>query len=278
MRAVLFAIAAVLFPCAVFALHSGDSALDHHTKHYEQSLFKMTDKGLYSAEIVIKDKELKVGVNSFDIIVHDLNDKDVAGAELKVVPWMPEMGHGVFEKPVVKERGGGVYSVENVILIMEGRWDLKLKIKKNDAEDNVTFDFPDVKSSASVSPDEHNNMYSSSPADLDTSTVRSSLKKLFTVSYASDVIPIPYGRIISWKLRIETPDGQPVKNAEVSVSGGMPEHGHGLPTMPEVTEDTSPGDYVVNGLKFSMPGWWVLTFKIKTQGMEDVDTFNLVVP
>src|SRR5271169_5111603 len=116
MRTILLVITAVLFPFTVFAFHSGDSEPDQHTKHYEQSLFKMTDNGLYSVEMVIKDKDLKVGVNTLDIIVHDKSDKDVAGAEINVVPWMPEMGHGVFEQPVVKERGGGTYSVENIIL------------------------------------------------------------------------------------------------------------------------------------------------------------------
>ena len=70
----------------------------------------------------------------------------------------------------------------------------------------------------------------------------------------------------------------PVKDGEVTINGGMPEHGHGLPTMPEVVAGAAPGDYVVQGLKFSMPGWWVITFKIKAQGIEDVVTFNLIVP
>jgi hypothetical protein len=91
-------------------------------------------------------------------------------------------------------------------------------------------------------------------------------------------MPIPVGRIISWKLRVETVDGRPLKNAEVVLSGEMPEHGHGLPTIPEVAEGATPGDYVVQGLKFSMPGWWVMTFKVKAQEMEDVITFNLIVP
>ena len=102
----------------------------------------MTANGLYSVKIVIKDQALNVGVNTFDIIVRDKNGKEVTDAEINVVPWMPEMGHGVFDKPVVKEKGGGTYSVDNVVLIMEGRWEMRLKIKKDNAEDNVTFAFP----------------------------------------------------------------------------------------------------------------------------------------
>ncbi len=277
MRAAFWVIFTLFFPFMGFAAETIQSSTGPHTKHYEQSLFKMTEKGLFSVEMVIKDKELKVGVNTLDIIVHDKNDKDVVGAELTVVPWMPEMGHGVFEKPVVRERGGGLYSVENIILIMGGRWELKIKIGKGTVEDAVTFDFPDVKSSETLSPNEHKMMYSSAPADVDTSTVRTSAKKLFRVSYVSESVPIPIAKIIIWKLRVEMADGRPVKNAEITIKGGMPEHGHGLPTQPEVTKGIGDGDYIVQGLKFSMPGWWVITFKVKAQDMDDTVTFNLMV-
>jgi hypothetical protein len=277
MRAAILVIFTLLVPFIGFATETSQPSAGPHTKHYEQSLFKMTEKGMFSVEMVSKEKELKVGVNTLDIIVHDKNDKDVVGAEITVVPWMPEMGHGVFEKPVVRERGGGLYSVENIILIMGGRWELRMKIRKGTVEDTVTFDFPDVKSSETLSPDEHKMMYSSAPADVDTSAVLASAKKLFRVSYVSERVPIPIGRIISWKLRVETADGRPVKNAEITIKGGMPEHGHGLPTQPEVTKGMEEGDYIVQGLKFSMPGWWVITFKVKAQDMDDTVTFNLMV-
>jgi hypothetical protein len=55
----------------------------------------------------------------------------------------------------------------------------------------------------------------------------------------------------------------------------MPEHGHGLPTEPEVNDETAPGVYLVEGMKFSMPGWWVVTFHVKSGSSEDSVTFNL---
>ena len=36
--------------------------------------------------------------------------------------------------------------MENIILIMGGRWELKMKLRKGETEDTVIFDFPDVKS------------------------------------------------------------------------------------------------------------------------------------
>ena len=277
MRAVIVFILALLIPSVGLAHHTDPPSAGSYTKHYEQSLFKVTEKGLFSVEMVIKEKELKVGVNTLDIIVHDKSDKDVASAIVTVTPWMPEMGHGVFEKPVVMERGGGLYSIENIILIMGGRWELKIKIRKGDMEDSAVFDFPEVKVSQTSSADEHKATYSSAPADVDTSTVRMSAKKLFKVSYVSETVPIPVGRIIAWKLNVHTADGRPVKDAVISINGDMPEHGHGLPTQPEVVKGTKDGDYIVQGLKFSMPGWWVITFTVKRQDLDDTVTFNLVV-
>jgi len=107
----------------------------------EQRLVRMTDRGFYTVEVLLKDKQLAVGVNTCDLIMHAKDGTALSGAEIKVVPWMPEMGHGVFDKPVVKEKGGGVYNVENVVLIMEGRWELRLTVKKDNTEDSVTFAF-----------------------------------------------------------------------------------------------------------------------------------------
>jgi len=277
MKKVFIFMLMLLYPLGAYSVHMDPDGQDRHTKHYQQSLFKMTEKDLFSVEVVVREKELKIGVNTLDLIVHDKNDKDVIGAVVTVTPWMPEMGHGVFEKPVVRERGGGLYSVEDVILIMGGRWDLRMNIRAGGVEDTVTFDFRDVKSAEAGSHDEHTMAYSSAPADIDTAAVRVSAKKLFRASYKSETLPIPVGRILSLKLRVETLDGTPLKDAGITLSGSMPEHGHGLPTQPEVDKGTSDGDYIVRGLKFSMPGWWVITLKIDAKDMDDSVTFNLIV-
>ena len=97
----------------------------------------------------------------------------------------------------------------------------------------------------------------------------------FKAAYTSDLDAIPVNKIISWKLKVETADGQAVKDADISVSGDMPEHGHGLPTEPKVTKNFGDGTYLVEGIKFSMPGWWIMTFTIKANGKTDSVTFNL---
>lgn len=55
---------------------------------------------------------------------------------------------------------------------------------------------------------------------------------------------------------------QTVSDANISIDGGMKAHGHGLPTSPEVIATDTPGKYKIEGLKFSMPGEWIVGFKI----------------
>jgi len=115
------------------------------------------------------------------------------------------------------------------------------------------------------------------PDDLDTSTARMSEQGLYQVSISSQLDPIAINQIHNWMLHVETADGQPVENAEITVDGGMPQHDHGLPTAPQVTQDLGNGDYLVEGLKFQMNGWWEIKFVVKSAGQSDGVTFNLLL-
>jgi hypothetical protein len=144
--------ATVIFSLVLlFSLTESAAATNHpdgnpYTKHDEKGFLKKTQEGLFSVKLVLKGDELKVGVNDLDMVVRDEKGKDVVGAVITVTPWMPEMGHGSFEKPAIRERGKGLYGVENIMLIMRGHWELRMTIKKGETEDMVIFDFPDVKS------------------------------------------------------------------------------------------------------------------------------------
>ncbi len=115
------------------------------------------------------------------------------------------------------------------------------------------------------------------PADLNTSTSLVSDKGLYRVSYVPQFEPAPINQIQSWTLYLETADGRPVENAQIKVDGDMPQHGHGLPTRPQVTEYLGNGAYRVEGLKFHMPGWWIVEFDITAEGQTDHVTFNLTL-
>ena len=134
-------------PCpALHAEESGKSAADQTmktdmTKSDKGNLVKSTDNGEFTMEMVLKGKKLKQGPNALDIIVRDKTGKSVNGAELTVTPWMPMMGHGVWDKPEVTERSDGSYHVENVKIIMNGLWELKVVVRKGAQEGRTSFGF-----------------------------------------------------------------------------------------------------------------------------------------
>ena len=100
----------------------------------------------------------------------------------------------------------------------------------------------------------------------------------FVVHVESDVMPIPMRRIHAWRIHITDASGAPLTQAVVQVTGGMPEHHHGLPTQPRVTESTASGDYRINGVRFSMTGRWVLNLNIRARdGRSDTVTFSFVL-
>jgi hypothetical protein len=115
------------------------------------------------------------------------------------------------------------------------------------------------------------------PSDLDYSTTRVSDNDLFHVSYVSSLEVVPVNQMHQWTLHVETADGQPVENATIAVDGDMPQHGHGLPTHPQVTKNLGNGDYLVEGMKFQMGGWWVMDFTISADGQTDAVHFNMML-
>src|SRR5271169_5702966 len=46
------------------------------TKHFQNTLFDVTEHAAYSVEILLDDKEYKIGKNVVGIVIHDANDKD----------------------------------------------------------------------------------------------------------------------------------------------------------------------------------------------------------
>jgi hypothetical protein len=247
------------------------------TRHKSESFFMVTAEKKFSIEMEIEGHALKEGANEALIVIHDHDDKDVKGAKITVTPWMPGMGHGVPEKAVITEEEamfGSRYQVENLVVNMGGHWEILVEVEKDDVKDGAVFDFPDVGGKGGMK-DGMSGKVRAKPAGLDFSTTLTSSKKLFTVSYAGDPSPLPMNQIHSWKVKIAQPSGEPVTGATVTVNGDMPEHGHGLPTEPEVTAEVEPGVYLLEGVKFSMPGWWEVKLHIKAGDREDSVTFNL---
>lgn len=99
----------------------------------------------------------------------------------------------------------------------------------------------------------------------------------FRVSYSSEVMPIPLNTSHSWSLRVKTPQGRPVTGATIKVSGDMPARGRRLPTKHQVTREIADGVYLIEGMKFSTPGQWIVEFDIAANGKKDIAAFSLVL-
>lgn len=77
------------------------------------------------------------------------------------------------------------------------------------------------------------------------------------------------------RLTVTDDRGQAIDGAALTIDGGMPQHGHGLPTRPRVTRTLGDGAYEIEGVRFNMGGWWEFRIAIAGSAGADVVTFNL---
>ena len=103
---------------------------------------------------------------------------------------------------------------------------------------------------------------------------RTSARGLYiaTLQGATDLAP---RKMYKLQALVTDATGQPITGAAIAIGGGMPQHGHGLPTRPRVTNDLGNGWYEVSGVRFNMGGWWELKLTIDTPAGTDTVTFNL---
>ena len=103
---------------------------------------------------------------------------------------------------------------------------------------------------------------------------RASVAGHFTATLQPDQ-PLRPRRMQTVRVAIVDASGRPVDDARIVVDGGMPQHGHGLPTRPRVTRALGQGLYEIEGVRFNMGGWWEFTLAITAPSGADVVTFNL---
>lgn len=100
---------------------------------------------------------------------------------------------------------------------------------------------------------------------------------LYRVSLRPETGPVRPGPIHAWRILVETPDGEPVTPSRLTFSGGMPQHGHGLPTAPRVTTAIGAGEYRVEGVRFHMSGSWTIRVELVGPRGPDLALFELQV-
>jgi hypothetical protein len=115
------------------------------------------------------------------------------------------------------------------------------------------------------------------PADLHLARKKATASGHYIAAIAPEQEPVSVGPMHAWIVMITEPGGSPVDSARISFHGGMPQHGHGLPTAPAVTRELGEGRYLIEGVKFNMSGWWEFKLGIEGPAGSDAVTFNLVL-
>jgi len=111
----------------------------------EENPIQVSKKGLYRVEMAIEGQKLKVGANRAELVIRDNEGKPVVGALVRVLPLIYQHGESTLMKPRVTEKDKGHYQVENIFIEIEGHWVLKISMKIGALEDEVVFDFHEVR-------------------------------------------------------------------------------------------------------------------------------------
>ena len=100
-------------------------------------------------------------------------------------------------------------------------------------------------------------------------------KKMFSATFSCEKKP-RIGEFKVCHLQLKRGD-ENMSDAKVSIDGGMESHGHGLPTQPQIIATEVPGQYKIEGLKFTMPGEWMVGFKVLTKEQSDQVVFKFII-
>lgn len=142
MKKIIFASMTVLSLIAlsyVSYAHSGTQEGNaKFSKHFNETLFALGENGQVSIEVLLDEKEYKIGKGVIGIVIHDSHDEDVDDAKVIVTVT------GIEAPLKIREKGGGLYLVPGAGLPQEGTWKLSISVKKKKIEDRAVFAFPEV--------------------------------------------------------------------------------------------------------------------------------------
>ena len=111
----------------------------------------------------------------------------------------------------------------------------------------------------------------------DLSRSKTTVNGLFVVTIGPQSGVVQIGRSQSWQLRLRTKAGAPVEYAAIDISGGMPTNKRLLPTSPQVAAYLGQGRYRIDGVMFSIRGWWQLRLTMSAAHGSDTVVFNIVL-
>ena len=114
------------------------------TKHFQNTLFDVTEHATYSVEVLLDDQEYKIGKNVIGIVIHNAHDEDVSGAEIGFILKDLTTGKIAPVIPKITDNHNGLYIVSGIDLQKEGKWELTITVEKDHAKDLVKFVLPDA--------------------------------------------------------------------------------------------------------------------------------------
>lgn len=89
--------------------------------------------------------------------------------------------------------------------------------------------------------------------------------------------PVTLHQMHDWIVGIELTGPSSEVPTALRFDGGMPAHGHGFVTRPRVTRNLGGGEFLVEGVKFHMPGAWVLQITVVGRTGSDRVTLPLTI-
>lgn len=102
-------------------------------------------------------------------------------------------------------------------------------------------------------------------------------KALYRISISPVNEPVVIGRLHDWIVHVETDDGKQFTPSQLVITGGMPGHGHGIPSRPKVTRYLKNGDFLVEGMLFNMGGTWQILVGVTGPDGFDSATFEISI-
>lgn len=101
----------------------------------------------------------------------------------------------------------------------------------------------------------------------------------YRITYTPTPDPIPLNDNFGLKITVTYADGREISLPEdlmIKADGFMPEHNHGMLQTPTVQKETM-GQYKVEGMKFHMPGKWMMKVEVTSGGKTELAEFEIMM-
>ena len=99
----------------------------------------------------------------------------------------------------------------------------------------------------------------------------------YLVEWRSEPSPVPLNRDFTLLVRVQPRSETEVLGVDLVADARMPEHDHGMLQTPQVTRLPS-GEFLVEGMRFHMPGRWVIRLEVRGRHQSAQETSIHVAP